>query len=109
MWGLYVGSQGRFTLKNSMDDVFLHFVVWTLGTFLGCSWLYYQLPLSRPFVCLLVSIGAWIVGYVKEVTDPIFSVSELWGDTWGIAVGVMLFLTLIRAVPWSLCKYRREK
>jgi hypothetical protein len=78
------------------NELFLHWIVWTLATSAWCAVAYHRMKVSRPFAAILVGAMALLTGYIKELTDVEFSTPELWADLCGITLGTMLFFLLVR-------------
>jgi SNF family Na+-dependent transporter len=75
---------------------FLHWIVWAVATLVWCIIVHHQLRVSRPLAAVMVGITAFIVGYIKELTDVEFGVTDLWADSWGIFLGILMFFLLVR-------------
>lgn len=80
----------------------LHCICSALGVLVISWFLYYNNPISRPIAYLIAATLIWTAGFLKEFTDADgFNMYELLGDTFGVMVGIVLFMMLFKKVRWA--------
>ena len=84
----------------------LHCVCSAFGVLFLSWFLYYNNPISRPIAYVIASTLIWAAGFLKEFTDfDGFNMYELTGDTFGVILGIILFVSLVKKVRWERRRY----